>query len=84
MPKPLIEGRVANEADVKAGVAVFCVADGRSAPDSFGRSLPILESISNPDLGEDFPLGRVVEIVQAEITDGEYVTQYVCSTRGFR
>ena len=74
MAIPIIEGRVATEADVESGNAVFCVQDGRSAPYSFGRSLPIAAEIVNPNLGDDFPLGRQVLIVQAEITDGEHVT----------
>ncbi len=67
---PLIDGRVATEADVRSRIAVFCMRG--SAPYSFGRSLPIMAEIANPDWGDDLPVGRRIMIVQAE-TDGHRV-----------
>jgi len=70
---PLIQGRVAIEADVHSGVAVFYVTDGRSVPYSLGHDLPIRAQLVKSD-GLDWPVGSHVSIVQSEITDGQHVT----------
>jgi hypothetical protein len=74
MAIPLIENRIATVADVESGKAIFCVGEGRSQPYSFGQGLPLIAEIVNEKLGEHFPVGRQVTIVQAEITDEEHVT----------
>jgi hypothetical protein len=73
MTKPLIQGRVATEADYHSGVAVFDVQDGHSAPYSLGHNLPIRAELVKSD-GMEWPVGSQVSIVQAEITDGYHVT----------
>jgi len=73
MTKPLIQGRVATEADYHCGVAVFYVPDGHSAPFSLGRDLPLRAELVKSD-GMDWPVGSQISVVQAEITDGRHVT----------
>jgi hypothetical protein len=73
MRMPLIQGRVATEADFNAGQAIFYVRGGRSALYSLGHDLPIKAEIVKSD-GLDWPIGHQVTIVQAEITDGQHVT----------
>jgi len=72
MRAPLIQGRVATEADFHSGVAVFYVPDGLSAPYSLGRDLPIRAELVKSE-GTDWPVGSQVSIVQAEISDGKDV-----------
>jgi len=71
MTKPLIQGRVATEADYHCGVAVFSFPDGHSAPFSLGRDLPIRAELVKSD-GMDWPVGSQISVVQAEITDGRH------------
>lgn len=73
MKAPLIEGRVATEADVQSGVAIFSIRDHRSEPYFLGHNLPIEAEIVKADV-DNWPVGQRVKIVQAEITDGKYVT----------
>jgi len=72
MRAPLIQGRVATEADFHSGAAVFHVPDGRSVPYSLGRDLPIRAELVKSE-GTDWPVGSQVSIVQAEISDGKDV-----------
>jgi hypothetical protein len=73
MRAPLIQGRVATEADFQSGAAVFYVSDGRSAPYSLGRDLPIRAELVKSE-GTDWPVGSQLSIVQAEISDSHHVT----------
>jgi hypothetical protein len=71
----ILNGRAATKKDFEAGKVIFYIPDSRSAPYSFGRDLPLTARVVNPDLGDGCPPpGTPLIIVQAEITDGEYVT----------
>lgn len=70
----VIEGRVATQDDVDRGVCVFFIPEERSVPYSLGRGLPIAARIVRPNDGSDFPaFGTEVQIVQAEIVDGNEI-----------
>jgi len=73
MRAPLIQGRVATEADFHSGAAVFYIPEGRSAPYSFGRDLLNRAKIVKSD-GNEWPVGTPVSVVQAEVSDGQHVT----------
>jgi hypothetical protein len=72
MRAPLIQGRVATEADFHSGAAIFYVPDGRSVPYSLGRDLPVRAELVKSE-GTDWPVGSQVSIVQAEISGGKDV-----------
>jgi hypothetical protein len=65
----VINGRVADESDVRLDGAIFYIPNGMSIPYSFDHELPVRVRFINPD-GDGFPqVGTVVEILQAEQTD---------------
>jgi hypothetical protein len=71
-----LNGRVATEADIDAGAAIFCVPDGRSVTYQLGRDLPLRARVVGPNTG--IATGTEVEILQAEIADtGDILVGFV-------
>jgi hypothetical protein len=79
MPKRrALNGRAAPKADQDAEEVIFYIPDGRSVPYRFGRDLPLGARLISPEVATGFPVGTVIEILQAEIGDtGDVLIGYV-------
>ena len=69
-----LNGRVATQDDVDRNECVFFIPSGLSTPYSFGHKLPLKALVTKPDDGDGFARpGMKVEIVQAELVNGEVI-----------
>jgi hypothetical protein len=64
-----LNGRVATKADQDAEEVIFYIEDGRSVPYQFGRDLPLSARLISPEEATGFPVGTVIEVLQAETGD---------------
>lgn len=64
-----LNGRAATKADSEAGEVVFYIEEGRSAPYSFGRDLPLRARLIGAEDTTGLAQGTVIEILQAEVGD---------------
>ena len=64
-----LNGRAATKADQDAEEVTFYIPDGRSVPYQFGRDLPLSARLISSEEATGFPIGTVIEILQAEIGD---------------
>jgi hypothetical protein len=64
-----LNGRAATKADQDAEEVIFYIPDGRSVPYRFGRDLPLSARLISPEEATGFPVGTVIEILQAEVGD---------------
>jgi len=64
-----LNGRAATKADQDAEEVIFYIPNGRSAPYRFDRDLPLSARLISPEEETGFPVGTLIEILQAEIGD---------------